>query len=201
MLAAVLTTGAVPGAVADGGALRIDHKLSLDNDGVWATRSHRAVLVAAAATTIGTALWQGGETRLGKTAWQAIDASAMGVVSSEALKRVFTRERPANTDDPDRWFKGHSNHSFPSGEVTVMAALVTPFVLEYRNDHPAVYALELLPLYEAIARVKVQAHWQSDVLAGFALGTAAGYFAHSFQQPFFLSVLPHGFTVGLRSAF
>ena len=60
--------------------------------------------------------------------------------------------------------------------MTVTSAIITPLVLEYRHDHPAIYALELLPLYDAVARVKVHGHWQSDVVAGFALGTAAGYF-------------------------
>ena len=64
--------------------------------------------------------------------------------------------------------------SFPSGEVAEISGIVTPYVLEYGNDHPAVYALEVLPVYDAIARVRVQAHWQTDVIAGFALGTASG---------------------------
>jgi membrane-associated phospholipid phosphatase len=55
-------------------------------------------------------------------------------------------------------------------------------------------------VYDAIARMKVQAHWQTDVLAGYALGTAAGYFAHARNNPFILSVLPHGFTVGLHKS-
>ena len=64
--------------------------------------------------------------------------------------------------------------------------------------YPAVYALELLPVYDAVARMKVQAHWQTDVLAGFAVGTAAGYYAHSRDEPFILNLLPHGFEVGVR---
>ena len=82
-----------------------------------------------------------------------------------------------------------------------MTAIVTPFVLEYGNDHPAVYALELLPVYDAIARVKVQAHWQTDVLAGIALGTLTGYYAHSRDSPLILGVLPKGFAVGLHKQF
>ena len=69
---------------------------------------------------------------------------------------------------------------------------------EYAHDHPWMLALEALPLYDGIARVKVQAHWQTDVLAGFAIGTAAGYYAHSRDNPFFLEVLPHGVGVGIR---
>jgi hypothetical protein len=63
------------------------------------------------------------------------------------------------------------------------------------------YALELLPIYDGIARMKVQAHWQTDVLAGFALGGLTGYYAHNRDSPFILSVLPHGFTVGVRKQF
>jgi hypothetical protein len=69
------------------------------------------------------------------------------------------RSRPDQTADPNHWFKGSGNESFPSGEVTVSSAIVTPIVLEYRHDHPIVYALELLPAYDAIARVKVHGHW------------------------------------------
>ena len=82
-----------------------------------------------------------------------------------------------------------------------MSAIVTPFVLEYGHDNPAVYALELLPLYDAIARVKVQSHWQTDVLAGFALGAVTGYYAHSRENPLILGVLPKGFVVGLHKQF
>ena len=78
---------------------------------------------------------------------------------------------------------------------------MTPFVLEYGAEHPAVYALELLPLYDAIARVKVRAHWQSDVLAGFALGTAVGYFAHNRSSSLVVGVLPNGFSIGWHKRF
>jgi undecaprenyl-diphosphatase len=61
--------------------------------------------------------------------------------------------------------------------------------------------LELLPLYDAIARVKVHAHWQTDVLAGFALGTGTAYFAHTRESPIILGVLPHGFMLGLKAKF
>ena len=83
-----------------------------------------------------------------------------------------------------------------------MSAIVQPFVFEYHNDYPAVYALELLPLYDGVARMKVQAHWQSDVLAGFALGTGAGWLMHKNPNtPYILNVLPHGFYIGLKKSF
>ena len=63
------------------------------------------------------------------------------------------------------------------------------------------YALELLPAYDAIARMKVQGHWQTDVLAAWVLGTAAGYYAHNRESPFILGILPHGFTIGFKKTF
>lgn len=82
-----------------------------------------------------------------------------------------------------------------------MSAAVTPFVLEYGHDHPVVYALELLPIYDAIARVKVRAHWQTDVIAGFALGAGAGYLAHRQDSPWILSAMPSGVQVGFKKRF
>ena len=93
---------------------------------------------------------------------------------------------------------GHGNQSFPSGEVTEVSAIVTPFVLEYGRDHPGIYALELLPVYDGIARMKVQAHWQTDVLAGFALGTGTAWLVQrSPSSPFILRFMPHGVYVGI----
>jgi len=155
-----------------------------------------AVLIA----DIAGALWEGGESRLGKTYWQSIDSFMIAGASTTAMKYIFTRERPSTTDDPNKFFQGGSNHSFPSGEVAFMSAAVTPFVLEYGKESPAVYLLELLPVYDAIARVKVRAHWQSDVLVGFAVGAGTGYYAHSREQPIILTALPHGFTVGLSKS-
>jgi undecaprenyl-diphosphatase len=77
-------------------------------------------------------------------------------VTSEAAKHIFTRARPTQTDDPNQWFQGSGHYSFPSGEVTLVSAAVSPFVFEYAHDHPWILALEALPLYDAIARVKAQ---------------------------------------------
>jgi undecaprenyl-diphosphatase len=145
-------------------------------------------------------VWEGGEDRLGKTFWQSVDAGVFSAIACEALKYTFSRERPIQTSNPDEWFTGHGQ-SFPSGEVTATSALITPFVLEYGRDQPAVYALEILPLYDAIARVKVRAHWQSDVIAGYVLGTASGYFLHRSGSPLILSVMPHGIQIGISKRF
>lgn len=199
LLVALLVAHA-PAALAGGGPLGIDSRLSYDNSGIWA-RSNQNALIDSMMAVVGVgALWEGGDDRLGKTFWQSVDAGVFSGVAETALKYVFSRERPSQTSDPNRWFTGHGQ-SFPSGEVTTTSSLVTPFVLEYGRDHPAVYALELLPIYDGLARMKTRGHWQTDVLAGFALGTAAGYFLHRPGTPIILSVLPHGFEIGFRKEF
>ena len=191
-----------PRAEAGSGLFGLDHYVTLDDKGIWARHNQLLLLDGMLAAEAGIALWRGGEDRLGHTAWQSIDATLVGGIASEVLKRTFTRERPNETSDPNQWFQGGSHSSFPSGEATITSAIVTPFIFEYGHDHPAVYALALLPAYDAVARVKVHGHWQSDVLAGLALGTAAGWFAHErTRTPLVLGMLPHGFYVGFRHSF
>jgi len=188
-------------ALAGGGPLGIDHRVPVDDSGIWQRKYQTGLMTLMIGGEIAGAMWEGGETRIGKTFWQSIDASVLGGASAEVLKVAFSRERPSTTDNPNKFFQGNGNRSFPSGEVTAASAIVTPFVAEYRADHPAVYALEILPAYDMVARVKVRGHWQSDVLAGFALGTGWGIYAHSRSQPLILSALPQGFMVGLRKKF
>lgn len=199
----ILLLVTAPACFAGGGPFGIDHEWSYDNSGIW-SRSHQVALeYGVIAFEVGGALWEGGDTRFGRTLWQSIDASAASGVVALALKYATSRVRPIDSGgDPNLWFKGHGNQSFPSGEVTLVSSTITPLVLEYRHDDPWVYALELLPVYDGIARMKVQAHWQSDVIAGFALGTGVGWLMHSNPNtPYVLSVLPHGFYIGLKKSF
>jgi membrane-associated phospholipid phosphatase len=186
-------------AGAAGGPLGIDHRLHYDNAGIWRRKNQLIFLDVLIAADLAGGVWGGGATRLGRTTWQSIDALVLGGVSSTLLKWTFTRERPVQTDDPNQFFTGHGHQSFPSGEVTATASIVTPFVLEYGAEHPWVWGLEVLPAYDAEARMKVWGHWQSDVLFGFVLGSAVGYYAHTRGASFSLSVMPHAVQVGLRT--
>ena len=192
---------AIPLIVGVGNLLGIDHRLNNDDSGIW-KRSHQLDLeYGVVLTEIGGALWLGGEDRLGRTFWESLDATAFSAVAAQALKYSFSRARPSQTSSPNQWFQGSCCQSFPSGEVTLQASFVTPFILEYNQDHPWVWSLEALPLYDAIARMKTQGHWQTDVLSSWALGTAFGIFAHNRDTPFFLSVMPHGIMVGWHTSF
>jgi hypothetical protein len=199
-IAALLLSLALPAlAYTGGGPLGIDHRLAYDDSGIWARHDQLLLEKGVILTEVGAGLWLGGEDRLGRTFWQSIDASVFGAATAQGLKYTFGRERPSQTDDPNQWFR--SGQSFPSGEVTLQASFVTPVILEYREDHPWVWALEALPAYDAVARMKTRGHWQTDVLAGWGIGTVWGVYAHGRDMPFFLSVMPHGVMLGWHTTF
>ena len=184
-----------------GGPLLIDHPVNQDESGIWNPNVYRGLQLAMTVGQIGLALYEGGDTRLGNTAWRGIDSELITAVSTEGLKRVFRRSRPRDSSDPNDFFECHSNCSFPSGEAAEAASIVTPYILEYGSDYPAVYLLSIIPLYVGIGRVKAQAHWQSDVVAGWALGGLVGWYAHERDQPLLLQLMPHGIVVGLKKSF
>ena len=180
---------------ASGGPLGIDHRLHYDNSGIWKRSNQKALLYGSMVTIGAGAFALGDHDRLGDTFWRSIDAMVVTGVGTQALKYTFRRERPSQTDDPSRFFTGHGQ-SFPSGEVAALSAAVTPFMANYGDEHPAVYALALLPAYDAVARMKVHAHWQSDVLVGAAIGTGVGRWAAHRDSSLVVGWLPGGLSVG-----
>ena len=201
-LALCLVAVMVPGLTrAGGGPFGIDHRVRYDNSGIW-RRSNQNILLYGTLVTVGAgALWLGDDDPLGDTFWRSVDSTAATMVTTQVLKQTFRRERPSQTDDPNRFFKGRNARSFPSAEVATISAAVTPFIVTYGNDHPAVYLLALLPAYDAVARVKTHGHWQSDALVGAAIGTGLGIWASRRHSPWTLSLLPDGFQVGYRHHF
>jgi undecaprenyl-diphosphatase len=197
-LACLLALAAAPPA---GAAADFDHALTPTDAGPWARRYTLGIEYGVVATELGGALWFGAQDAIGRTFWQAVDASVESAAVAQGMKWGFGRERPSQTRDPGDWFRGPRYQSFPSGEVTLQGSFVTPFLLAYGRSQPWIWALEALPAYDAAARVKEGAHWQSDVIAGWALGSGFGWLAARSEQPFFVSLLPRGLQAGLRASF
>ena len=61
--------------------------------------------------------------------------------------------------------------------------------------------MEILPVYDGIARMKSQAHWQTDVIAGWLLGTGIGYWSITRSIPLSVQLLPRGVSVGISRRF
>jgi len=179
-----------------GGPFGIDHRLHYDNSGIW-KRTNQKVLMYGSILTVGAgALAFGDDSKLGDTFWRSADAMVIAGIGAQAMKYTFQRERPSQTSDPNRFFHGTHAQSFPSGEVTAITAAVTPFMVNYGSEHPAVYALALLPAYDAVARMKTRGHWQSDVLVGAALGAGVGLWTAHRHSSLLVGWLPGGFSIG-----
>ncbi|NMW23249.1 phosphatase PAP2 family protein, partial [Rhodanobacter denitrificans] len=133
--AAILASGAVH---AGGGPLGIDHRVHYDDSGIWKRSNQNALMYGTIGTVVGGALVFGDNDQLGDTFWRSVDAMVITSVGAEAMKYTFQRERPSQTDNPDRFFSGSHAESFPSGEVAAISAAVTPFIVTYGRDHPAV---------------------------------------------------------------
>src|SRR5208283_3633290 len=122
-----------------------DHELPLDQSGIWARHYQTGLEYGVVALEIAGSLWLGNNDELGHTFWQTVDASVISGVGAIVLKRAFGRARPYQGNDPNAWFKGSCCESFPSGEVTLQASFVTPFIANYARAYPWVWGLEILP--------------------------------------------------------
>jgi membrane-associated phospholipid phosphatase len=197
--AAALWMSVTTSAVAGGGPVGIDHEWSYSSGALWQRNNQLGLEYGVVATEVIGALWFGNDTELGHTFFQALDGSAISAVAAQGLKYGFGRARPIAGQGPNKWFSG--GQSFPSGEVALQASFVTPFIVNYGRKEPWVWSLEALPIYDAVARMKVQAHWQTDVLAGWLLGTATGYVATRWETPLTVQVIPRGLSVGFSRRF
>ncbi len=197
----VYLLGGALGLLDVAGLHKLDHPIHAQYSGVWSIAKSPRFPEELIGLTMAAAVWEGGRSTLGRTLWQSLDAAAMAGISTQALKWTFQRMRPSTTNNPDRWFQGVHNMSFPSGDVSSITAIVTPLILQYHRSDPQVDALAALPVFDMAARMKAHGHWFTDTVAGAVVGAASGYFAHRMRSPLVLGLLPGGFYVGLREQF
>jgi membrane-associated phospholipid phosphatase len=109
-------------------------------------------------------------------AWAMLEAGALSGVTDYALKFASGRETPDQTSNPNQWLK--SGSSFPSLHSTEAFAVGTVLAESGNDDLRWLrrflgYGLGAFTSYE---RLKHNAHWLSDTVAGAALGTASAHF-------------------------
>jgi hypothetical protein len=111
------------------------------------------------------------------------EAAAFSSVAGFALKEIAGRERPFVSGDPNNWRTG--GDSFPSLHVTAAFAIGTVFA-ESGNDRfrwlrrTLGYGVAAGTAYE---RIKHDAHWFSDTVAGAGLGIATAGFVMKRDEP------------------
>ena len=75
---ALIAIATMPLAQAGGGSLGVDHRIGFDESGIWKRSNQNLVQYLTLVTIIGGALWEDGETRLGRTFWRSLDLGIRG---------------------------------------------------------------------------------------------------------------------------
>lgn len=109
-------------------------------------------------------------------AWNMFESGGLSLVSAYALKYIIRRPGPDATTDPNHWFSGGS--SFPSEHTTAAFAVGTVLA---ESGNPEFRWLRRTIGYgigfgTAYLRMRHNAHWLSDTVAGGALGMASAHF-------------------------
>jgi len=110
-------------------------------------------------------------------AWNMLEAGGLAGVTSYALKFAVGRERPDETDDPNKWRKGGS--SFPSFHAAVAFAVGGVLAESGNDDHRILrrfLGYGAVAGFTAFERLKHNSHWLSDDVAGAAVGAATAHF-------------------------
>jgi membrane-associated phospholipid phosphatase len=124
-----------------------------------------------------------------------VEAAVLSTVTAYALKYIIAREGPDETSNPNEWFKGHGD-TFPSFHATAAFAVGTVLAESGNDEYRWLrrllgYGLGVVTSYE---RLKHNAHWFSDTVAGAAIGGATANFTmhrrYASDEQSSLSVVP-----------
>jgi membrane-associated phospholipid phosphatase len=106
-----------------------------------------------------------------------LEASVLSIGTAYVLNYATGRQGPDRTSHPNRWWSGGA--SFPS-EHTTLAFAIGTVLAESGNDEYRWVRRALgygAAGYTAYERLRHNAHWLSDTVAGGALGAASAQFA------------------------
>ena len=129
-----------------------------------------------------------------RESWTMFEAAALSGVTAYALKYAIDREGPDETSDANAWHKGGG--SFPSLHATVAFAVGTVLAESGNDEYRWLrrllgYGVGLATDYQ---RLRHNAHWLSDVVAGSALGVASASFSmnhnYNLNERVHLTLLP-----------
>ena len=133
----------------------IDHKIDPPQDtGVWSRSNQKALQDLTVLTVFGGALWLGADNAVGHTFWQSLDATALGAVTAQVMKPVFSRRGRADRRSR-RLVPGVRSQQLPErgshgGDDGASRRSCWSTVPSIRSSTRS----SLLPIYDGIARIK-----------------------------------------------
>ncbi len=144
----------------------------LDAAGRFAAKDLIFVL-GATLLCLGLLEWRHSRSAAGRIALAGLFATGLALGLTTVIGRAWYEPRPFVADaDTIRLVAHKADASFPSDHVAVAAAGAVVGALAWRR---AAAALLLAVALVALGRVFVGVHYPGDVLAGAAIGTAAGF--------------------------
>ena len=106
-----------------------------------------------------------------------VEAGGLATVTTYALKFVAGRERPDQTSDPNKWRA--SGSSFPSTHAAGAFAVGSILAESGNDDYRWIrrfLGYGAVAGFTAFERLKHNAHWLSDDIAGAEIGGATAHF-------------------------
>ena len=166
---------------------------SLHNFSTKVSKVNETTLTVAGLLTygIGRLTKEGTVTDVGLHATEAVVLSSL---VSQLIRGPLGRSRPFVTSDTDQYdfkfgkgFRRFDNRAFPSIHTASSMAVATVLTMELHRRHssatpfvaPVLFAAGLLP---GLARIQLDQHWASDIVAGAVMGVFAGYKVVSYSH-------------------
>ena len=113
-----------------------------------------------------------------REAYEMVEAAGLSLTTSYALKFAAGRERPDQTSDPDKW-RTSGGSSFPSTHAAAAFAIGAVLAESGNDDYRWMrrfLGYGAVAGYTAYERLKHNAHWLSDDIAGAEIGGATAHF-------------------------
>ena len=113
-----------------------------------------------------------------REAYEMVEAAGLSLTTTYALKFAAGRERPNQTSDPDKW-RTSGGSSFPSTHAAAAFAIGAVLAESGNDDYRWMrrfLGYGAVAGYTAYERLKHNAHWLSDDVAGAEIGGATAHF-------------------------
>jgi membrane-associated phospholipid phosphatase len=123
-----------------------------------------------------------GDNEAKAVALDGFSASILSSLATSAIKGVVGRRRPNTGMGPHSFSPFQGDYSFPSGHATGAFAFASVIATHY-DDTPWVEATSYgVAGLVGIARIELNAHWASDVVAGSLIGGIIGHHLVHFNE-------------------
>ncbi|HZP68122.1 MAG TPA: phosphatase PAP2 family protein [Rudaea sp.] len=115
------------------------------------------------------------------TALDGFSASVIASLATSAIKGIVGRARPNTGLGPHHFSPFRGDYSFPSGHATGAFAFASVIAAHYDSPWVDATAYGVASLV-GIARIRLDAHWTSDVIAGGLIGGLIGHHLVEFNR-------------------